>query len=776
MKEVNKTLEKIKIKNVPMTEDEVREIAGKILGLENTDTSISGVGQITSFNQLGFSGVKDRPDGWYLPNEVSFPAIILEAKSESTTIKKAHIDELLKNLTIIEKKYKKHIGILYNGFVVKIYKDGIFLREEKELKNKEYYLSLFSENKIDTQKIYNITAKINNNLHFNFGIKNLYHRMIFTACALVAKRYGSVLIKGMNYTTFHTSIHTTLAKSFEEARRQNVKLDILLEAYSSIKMNITENQTAIDNFIESVCEISDNINSDFWNGEDVMAIFFNEFNRYKGKSESGQVFTPDHITSLMYKITEVNKDDLVLDAACGSGAFLVKAMCNMIKEAGGNSTDKAKIIKEEQLFGIELDKEIYALACANMLIHKDGKTNLEQFDARSYEAKKWIKSKKITKILMNPPFENKYGCLDIVLNVLESLEKDKTCAFIMPDNKLETNIKKAKKILNNHYLTKIIKLPNEIFSGVTSSIFIFKSGIPQDDKKIFACAILDDGLETIKNQGRQDIKNKWEEIERYWVDVIYRQSGDSSIQWLNPNENLSYKALEKPFEISEHDFKKTVLNYILFKSNINPDEFKTRIIDFVLYNNRNNINNELIEIIKSKISLDNDNLDINATEWKKFSICGENGIFKLMHPKPRKSTEYLEEGEIPFVASGAFNNGIEKYVKTDEILDKGKCITVSAIGGFAFYQDKDFIGRGGAGSAIKILYSDRLNEKNALFICTVLQKSLSKYNFTIMLSGDKLKKEYIYLPTLGNNEIDWEYMEKYIDSIYELSNLWIQKT
>ncbi len=46
-----------------------------------------------------------------------------------------------------------------------------------------------------------------------------------------------------------------------------------------------------------------------------------------------------------------------------------------------------------QLYGIEYDKEIYALACANMLIHKDGKTNLEQLDTRSQEACDWIKSK-----------------------------------------------------------------------------------------------------------------------------------------------------------------------------------------------------------------------------------------------------------------------------------------------------------------------------------------------------------------------------------------------
>ena len=87
----------------------------------------------------------------------------------------------------------------------------------------------------------------------------------------------------MNYQTFQTSIHSTLAKSLEEDRNQTQKLDLLLEVYSEIKMNATDNQKAINNFIEWVSEISDCINSDNWNGEDVMGIFFNEFNRYKKK-------------------------------------------------------------------------------------------------------------------------------------------------------------------------------------------------------------------------------------------------------------------------------------------------------------------------------------------------------------------------------------------------------------------------------------------------------------------------------------------------------------
>ncbi|WP_197690618.1 N-6 DNA methylase, partial [Microbacterium sp. AISO3] len=85
-----------------------------------------------------------------------------------------------------------------------------------------------------------------------------------------------------------------------------------------------------------------------------MAIFFNEFTRYKGKSEQGQVFTPDHITSLIYRITGTCHKDNVLDACCGSGSFLTKAMSYMISEVGGISNEAAVLdIKKNRLFGIE---------------------------------------------------------------------------------------------------------------------------------------------------------------------------------------------------------------------------------------------------------------------------------------------------------------------------------------------------------------------------------------------------------------------------------------
>lgn len=570
------------------TEDEVRDNAKVILQFNMIEKNVlQGTGQITTFNQLGFTGVMDKPDGWYLPKNVNDVAIILETKSEDKDISKSsYITELLKNIDIISSRYKKTIGILYNGRNVVVYKNKEKFEVAKTLQCKQYYFDLFKNNNIDKNRIYVLTKQINDLLHFKFGIKNLYHRMIFTASSLVVERFGGNLeaIKNNGFNPFRNKIYDTLSKSLEQHKQQNLKIGTLLEVYSRIEMNIVENQTDINTFISSVIEISESLNSDNWNGEDVMGIFFNEFNRYKKKSESGQVFTPEHITSFMYDLLNTSYPDKVLDATCGSGAFLVKAMSNMIKEVGGNSTEEATSIKKNNLFGIEFDREIYALACANMLIHKDGKTNLALLDAREQQACDWMKSKNINKVLMNPPYERKYGCKQIVENVLNNVDRGAKCAFILPDKKLEKD--KMHNLLEKHTIDTIIKLPENLFdAGVTTSIFIFEAGKPQNNKKIFACFMEDDGLERIKNQGRHDIKNRWSEIESYWIDVVNMKIDDQykTHQWLDPNTNLSYQKPQEEFEIFEEDFKKVVLDYILFEESIDVKDFNDKLLSKVLY-------------------------------------------------------------------------------------------------------------------------------------------------------------------------------------------------
>lgn len=463
-------------------------------------------------------------------------------------------------------------------------KDEI-IKKPKDLQNKDFYLDLFTNKPIDTQQIYLTTKKINDLLHFKFGVNDYYDRMVFTACALVGKRYGAWLDKGRDYTTLHNSILNTLSKSLDTAIKQNEKLKILLEMYSKVQMNITTNQDAIDEFIDCVETISDLINSKHWNGEDVMGIFFNEFNRYKGKSENGQIFTPGHVTSLMYRISDVNMDDRVLDAACGSGAFLTKSMSNMIYEAGGFGTLKAKKIMSEQLYGIEIDKRVYSLACANMLIHKDGKTNLEQLDSTTQEAADWIKSKKITKVLMNPPYERKYHPEIIIKNVLDNCTKGTIATFLLLDKKLEKFSKKwQKSVLSKHRLLKVIKLPEKTFDeGVVVSIFMFECHKPQNNEEVFTCYIQEDGLERVKNQGRQDVNNKWQEIENKWVEIIKKQTGDTTIKWINPNECLSYQKDERPFTVSEEDFIQGMMKYLMYKENIDEKELSETLVNKVMY-------------------------------------------------------------------------------------------------------------------------------------------------------------------------------------------------
>ena len=576
-----------------LTEDEVRDADKFALGFNEKEKGIQqGTGQITTFNQLGIKGVSDKPDGWYIPDNKNAVAILLETKNSNEDIgTKKIVDEIKKNSQILmDAGWKKVVGILHNG-----YKTAGFFNNEpidipNEIQSKKFYIDLVNEQGIPTQKIYDVTRSINNNLHVNFGVKNLYHRMIFTACALVAQRYGARLesLKDRDFSMLHGQILSTINKSLEDSKQQNMKLHILEDVYQKIEMNYTENQKAINDFIDDVCTISDCVNSNEWRGEDVMSIFFNEFNRYKKKSEAGQVFTPEHITSFMYRLIGVTQNDYLGDFTCGSGAFLVKGMSNMMREAGGYDTNKAKEIRKSHLFGIEFDKEIYALACANMLIHKDGKTNLDQNDMRTDSACEWIKSKPITKVLMNPPYENKYGCMTIVENVLDSVKAGTDCAFILPDKKLEKASKaQIKRILDNHTLTKIIKLPEPLFFGVgvTTSIFVFKTGQPQNGHEIFGCYIEDDGLETVKNEGRQDIKHKWKAIEDYWIDSIgkLRDTKHNTAQWINPNEHLSYQMPEKPFEISEEDFKKTAMDYICFKNGIDTKEFGEKLLNAALY-------------------------------------------------------------------------------------------------------------------------------------------------------------------------------------------------
>lgn len=157
----------------------------------------------------------------------------------------------------------------------------------------------------------------------------------------------------------------------------------------------------------------------------------------------------------------------------------------------------------------------------------------------------------------------------------------------------------------------------------------------------------------------------------------------------------------------------------------------------------------------------------DTSMWKEFQI---NKLFTIKSPASRKMQTY-DIGNIPYVSSGAVNNGIVSYLKPKdgEQLEKGHCITVSPLDGTSFYQKCDFLGRGGAGSAISLLYNDNLTELNALFICTVIKQSAYRFGYNDALTSDNLKHLIIKLPATPNGQPDWAYMESYMKQIMEES-------
>ena len=145
-------------------------------------------------------------------------------------------------------------------------------------------------------------------------------------------------------------------------------------------------------------------------------------------------------------------------------------------------------------------------------------------------------------------------------------------------------------------------------------------------------------------------------------------------------------------------------------------------------------------------------------DWINYKI---SDIFDVCTTKTRELKNY-KEGNIPFVSGTSVNNGVEKFVTTDEELEKGNCITVSSLDYSAFYQEKDFIGRGHG--VVQRLYNENLNKNTALFICPIIKKLGIKYNYSNQCFLNNLKNEIICLPSFDGKP-DWEYMDKFIQSI-----------
>jgi len=143
------------------------------------------------------------------------------------------------------------------------------------------------------------------------------------------------------------------------------------------------------------------------------------------KGESGQFFTPREVVRFAIQMIDpsLEKKEIILDPACGSGGFLSVAIEYLRKQAfelyapRKFSKDRInQIVKDhagKYIHGIDIDPLLYRIAKSYMAVVGDGKSNIYNFDSLlpfgEYNASFYrkIKPGSVDVITTNPPFGTK---------------------------------------------------------------------------------------------------------------------------------------------------------------------------------------------------------------------------------------------------------------------------------------------------------------------------------------------------------------------------------
>ncbi len=251
---------------------------------------------------------------------------------------------------------------------------------------------------------------------------------------------------------------------------------------------------------------------------DALGVFYHEFIKYSGGDGSGLgiVLTPQHLTEFMCDLAGVNKNSRVLDICCGSGSFLVTAMSKMFKDA---NPDEIENIRKNGLYGVEFDDGLYTLAVANMIIRRDGKSNIYKGDCFHEAITRELKEKHINIGLINPPYSQKDVMeLEFVEHLLDILTIGGTGVVVVPMScAIGTKFKEVReRLMKKHTLQAVFSMPDDIFypTGTNVCVMVWEAHKPHDSgRETFFGYCKEDGFVKRKKLGRIDAFERWNGIE-----------------------------------------------------------------------------------------------------------------------------------------------------------------------------------------------------------------------------------------------------------------------
>lgn len=192
--------------------------------------------------------------------------------------------------------------------------DSDYMPKETTLRTMDEYVDFYISKVNDKEKVMQNTYKLNEKLHRHSIPEKLRSQFVGT-CLLALKN-------GLDYSTPKLTAAQVRAR-IKEVLEELLNSDLnKAEKLALLNRNVLGDQyvrqLSIEAFRDILKFIEDNIlpfiNDKSTSGQDLLNLFFVTFNKYVGKSDKNQAFTPDHITDFMAKITGVNKHSVVLDA------------------------------------------------------------------------------------------------------------------------------------------------------------------------------------------------------------------------------------------------------------------------------------------------------------------------------------------------------------------------------------------------------------------------------------------------------------------------------
>jgi len=310
---------------------------------------------------------------------------------------------------------------------------------------------------------------------------------------------------------------------------------------------------------------------------DALGVFYHEFVRYSGGDGKGLgiVLTPGHLTEFMVDVSGANKNSRVVDICAGSGSFLISAMGKMFRDA---NDEEIYDIRQKGLYGVELDNELFTLCITNMIVRKDGKSNIIHGDCFNEEIKKSLKDKHLNVGLINPPYSQKdHEELEFVECLLDVLSPQGVAVVVVPMScALGTKFKETReRLFKKHTLKAVFSMPDEIFHSNNAStivcVMVWEAHKAHDTtQETFFGFYKDDGFVKRKKLGRIDALDKWAEIKSEWLKLYRNRDVKEGLSVRHPvtheDEWCAEAYMETDYSgLCQADFEKKLKDFVAYK-------------------------------------------------------------------------------------------------------------------------------------------------------------------------------------------------------------------